>query len=342
MRPEWSIIILTSLCGVAEGMVAFMLYGDIRALTMGPSVALEPKSMIVGAAVAATLASMGAFASFFHLHHKGRFVKAFFQWRFSWLSREALLLPPFIGLTVLYGAAWMFQVNIELRLVIGMFAFLNGVALGVASGMIYSTVRYVGEWGSAYTPVTFVLNGMAAGSVMVAAALEVTSAHPLVTLSVLRVSLGAVFLALIVKAMSFRRNDTLYVSTDTASAIGAHKKEVNLIDMGSSYAHYNTKEYCDTESRRKAGTVRAMVYLFHYVFPFAILIIDYVPLFKYGQGQYAPIAAALIVVGGLMERWLFFADGNHVQNLYYGLFPSRQAPNPILQPGKTTGPLPPR
>jgi len=51
---------------------------------------------------------------------------------------------------------------------------------------------------------------------------------------------------------------------------------------------------------------------------------------------------ALRAEGGLAERWLFFVEGTHVQNLYYGLYPVSGAPNPLLTANKAHAPLPPK
>lgn len=339
MHPEWSIIILTVLAGIAEGLLAFLVAGDIRAATMGSNVSKE--TLTVGSALTVVLAGAGVLASFFHLHHKARGIKAIYQWRFSWLSREAILLPAFIGLAFLYGAASWFEIASEQRIVIGVVGVLTGFALAIASGMIYAAIPYIREWGNAYTPVNFLLIGLASGGAMAVSVFEFTGASSLITLSLLRLSFGVTVVAFIAKMMAYRFNATCYVSTDESSAIGVNNREVALLDMGAAYGHYNTKEYYHREGKKKASLLVWVVIALLFIAPLALLTYDYMPLFRGGSGYLAPYAALLMVAGAFLERWLFFIQGNHVQNLYYGLFPKKKQANPILQPGKKSAPLPP-
>ena len=51
--------------------------------------------------------------------------------------------------------------------------------------------------------------------------------------------------------------------------------------------------------------------------------------------------AALLSIGGLIiERRLFFTQGNHLQNLYYGNFRTTGAANPLTSPARAGVPVP--
>ena len=339
MHPEWSIIILTVLAGIAEGLLAFIVAGDVHSLVTGTQMPKE--ALLGGSALSVALAGVGVLASFFHLHHKARGIKAIVQWKFSWLSREVILLPTFIALAFLYGVATFADIAPAIRILTGLAGIATGLALGISSGMIYASIPHIREWGSVYTPINFVLLGLASGGALAVAVLEISGAPTSLTLSLLRGTIAVTFVALFVRVATFYKNATIYTSTNRASAIGVNHPDVEIIDFGSAYGHYNTKEYYYGAGKQKEGSVFVVVMALLFFAPLGFFIIDYSILFQQGDGSFAPIAALLMVAGGLAERWLFFVQANHIQNLYYGLFPENNRKNPILQKGKKTGPLPP-
>src|SRR5689334_17713469 len=95
MRPAFSVIFLTTLSGAGQGLFI--------ALCVFPLFGYEDIEFVrKGALVAAGLAGLGLLASFFHLGRLGPAWRAASQWRTSWLSREVIALPAFIGGCVLY------------------------------------------------------------------------------------------------------------------------------------------------------------------------------------------------------------------------------------------------
>ena len=80
MHPAPSVIIFTSLSGLGFGLLTFLGFGM-------PA----PTGLVafVFFAIAYLLAVGGLVASTFHLGHPERAIKAFTQWKTSWLSREA-------------------------------------------------------------------------------------------------------------------------------------------------------------------------------------------------------------------------------------------------------------
>ena len=82
MHPAPSVIIFTALSGLGFGLLAFLCLGYPSA------------GGIVGFiffAIGFALAIGGLLSSTFHLGHPERAIKAFSQWKSSWLSREAWL-----------------------------------------------------------------------------------------------------------------------------------------------------------------------------------------------------------------------------------------------------------
>ncbi len=104
MRPPFSVVFLTTLCGAAQGLlialVAMELAAHAGALTMPPRA-----FFVAGAGVSMVLGALGLLASFFHLGHPERAWRAVAMWRTSWLSRECLAVPSFLALAFVYGLA---------------------------------------------------------------------------------------------------------------------------------------------------------------------------------------------------------------------------------------------
>jgi len=339
MHPEISIILLTALAGMGQGLFTLLVAADVKSYMNGAPV--PPDVLVAGAVVSIALAALDTLASFFHLAHKARGWKAMRQWRVSWLSREVILLPAFQGLAFLYALAAWGEVTPALRIAIGAAGVITALALYMASGMIYAAVRFIREWNTAYTPINFALIGLASGATAAVATFEMTGAPSPVTLSLLRAAFMITVIALVAKLLAYNREAGLYYPT-IQTALGINHPEIRLSDMGSSYGHYNTKEYHYTKLGDKRGLMKNIVILGLYVAPLVMMTVDYIPLLGGGQGFLALPVAALMLAVAFMERWLFFAEGNHAQNLYYGNFTAETAANPLLQSGRKTAPLPRR
>src|ERR1700749_1679643 len=104
MNPAFSVVFLTTLSGAGQGLLIAVV-GVEAALRLGFSdaAAVPPVMYVIGAALSCLLGVLGLVASFFHLGHPERAWRAIAMWRTSWLSRECLCLPVFLGCTFAYG-----------------------------------------------------------------------------------------------------------------------------------------------------------------------------------------------------------------------------------------------
>ncbi|MBI4666189.1 MAG: dimethyl sulfoxide reductase anchor subunit [Nitrospinae bacterium] len=336
MHPELSLILLTVLAGVGQGLFAFLVGADIRLSGTG---GLPADAAVAGAGAALAFTLAGTAASFFHLTHPERGWKAILQWKKSWLSREVVLLPAFQGLAALYGLCAYAGVDIWIRYAVGSLGIVAALWLYLASGMLYAKIRFIKEWSNVYTPINYALVGLATGSVAGVAVLELLGAPAEGTLAALRGAFAVMSLGLLTKAMSYHHNAHIYSSTNAQTATGFSHSLIKLMDMGVSYDHYNTKEYAYRTGLNRS-VLRAVALLILFVVPFVVLTMDYMPLLSGSQGSMAVVAALLAVTGAFLERWLFFTDGNHAQNLYYGNFIEKGISNPLLQRAKAGTPAP--
>ncbi|MEM9579738.1 MAG: DmsC/YnfH family molybdoenzyme membrane anchor subunit, partial [Pseudomonadota bacterium] len=100
MHPAPSIILFTTLSGLGFGLLTFLGLG-IRDVTGWVA--------FVYFAIAYLLAVGGLLFSTFHLGHPERAVKAFSQWRSSWLSREGVCAVAALVVMAIYGMGRVFM-----------------------------------------------------------------------------------------------------------------------------------------------------------------------------------------------------------------------------------------
>lgn len=251
--------------------------------------------------VSLLLLMAGLIASFFHLGRPERAWRAATQWRTSWLSREVIALPAFIGMLAIYGYSG--------SIAAGAVAAVLCIALFACTGMVYACLPFLQEWRSPLTLINFFLLGCASGltlSVPLAVLYFPQFAGPL---ALGAFGLGA--LAWLVRIASLVRNARLRPKSTTASAIGiAHPRIVQKAQgfMGGSY---NTREFFHG---RPDLLVRAVRWSF-------LVLLFPLPgwLLGWGGGSLATFAGAFLLqfAGLLAERWYFFAEARHPQNLYY-------------------------
>ena len=309
MHPAFSVIFLTTLIGAGQGLF-LALYG----LEIGAKIGIfgaipEPRFFVAGALIAVALSVLGLLASFFHLGHPERAWRAAAKWRTSWLSREVIALPAFIGFVIAYGAAhefgWMATAWI------GFLTLVACIVLFVCTGMIYACLRFLQEWASPLTLVNFFLLGAASGCTL-AAALAAWLA-PSVTALYAKAAIAFTLIALAGRIASLMRNAKLRPKSSLQTAIGVKHPRIVQKAQGFMGGSFNTREFFHGASPAKLHAIKWGFLLL--TFPVPVLLL----LAGLGSGARAAYGAAFAAqyAGLLAERWYFFAQANHPQNLYY-------------------------
>lgn len=308
MNPAFSVVFLTTLLGAGQGLflALFVIEGAVAA---GLLTAPASGFYSCGSATAVILLGAGLLASFFHLGHPERAWRAAAMWRTSWLSREVIVLPLFMALVAGYG--WMHWQGQPGTLTLGFVAVAVCVLLFVCTAMIYACIKFLQEWATPLTLVNFTLLGCASG-VMLATALAAVRGEPNVAI------LGQWAMLLTVAGMatrivSLRRNAALKPKSTLQSAIGIQHPKVVQKAQGFMGGSFNTREFFHG---RGPGTLRMVKWLF-----IAAAFVLPVVLVKSGLGAGSSallvLAFAVQFCGLVAERWFFFAQANHPQNLYY-------------------------
>lgn len=289
MHPAPSLIAFTVLSGLGFGLLAFLGTGLI--LPTG-------WAAFFWFGLGYGLALAGLAASSFHLGHPERALKAFSQWRTSWLSREAVLSVAALLFMAPHAAALTFLGQpTEGFGLIGAFLSLMTV---LATSMIYAQLKTVPRWHHWSTPVVFLLSGLTGAAL-------VTGLVPLAQLL-----LAWLALALVAHWMlGDMRFNAAGSTSETATGLGP-QGSVRLLEPPHSGGNYLMREMVHVVARRHAVKLRVLALIGATIAP-AVL------LWLFGAAIPAILAAlALHVAGMLVARWLFFAEAEHVVSLYYG------------------------
>ena len=260
----------------------------------------------------------GLVASTFHLGHPERAWRAVMMWRTSWLSREVLILPAFIALTVLaYYFSWESRVPNWLWLVLSIAALL----LWICTAMIYQCIRFIQEWAHPATMANFIVLGLSSGWFLLMTLLCLWSiVHPqqaLVTATNIPGVAGftafLILLSLTLKLWIWKRNRRLKPKSNLQSATGIKTGFVRQISMGMMGGSFNTREFFHQQSVFFVANIRKIAFFGTYLVPVLLLTIAV----SNADLSWLMIAFVVHCAGLIAERWLFFAEANHPQNLYY-------------------------
>ncbi|MGY9029451.1 MAG: dimethyl sulfoxide reductase anchor subunit family protein [Rhodobacterales bacterium] len=287
MNPAGSVIVFTVSSGLGFGLLTWLGLGlpDVRGWA-----AFWYYALGFG------LAGGGLLASTFHLGNPQRFLKAFSQWRSSWLSREGCLAVA--ALTVL----GLFAIGALMSTVwqpLGYIGAVLAVLTVFATSMIYAQLKTVPRWNHWSTPVLFMLLSLGGGGLL---AMQVWPAMILLAL------VG------VMQLVAWLSGDGRFESrgTDIGTATGLGVRGiVRAFEPPHTGNNYLLKEMVHKVGRKHAVKLRIIAFVLMIVAPLGLLMVSCeVPM--------VILAAILHATGTFAQRWLFFAEAEHVVGLYYG------------------------
>lgn len=321
MHPAFSVIFLTTLIGVGQGLFLALYTGESYSVVE----LLPPQShqfYFYGSVMALVFLLAGLFASFFHLGHPERAWRSAARWRTSWLSREVIVLPAVIGAVFVYGIAHYLDLGLgslgmqslfrgDLTLIIGGAGVLLTFALFGCTGMIYACIKFLQEWASPLTVINYTLLGTASGFTL-ATAFSLVHAPELTRFY----GIWAIIItstALVTRAASLFRNSRLCYKSTTQTAIGVRHQKIQQRSQGLMGGSFNTREFFHGAAPMLFLAVKWIFLVL--VFPVPIILLSA----GLANGSLALLLMAFLVqyIGLIAERWFFFAQANHPQNIYY-------------------------
>ena len=288
MHPAPSVIIFNTFSALGFGLL-FWLGFD----------ATPPTGWVAFAffALAYVMAVGGLISSLFHLGHPERFIKAFSQWRTSWLSREGIAAVASLVIMAFYGAGLVFF-SAKWTL-LGWVGGLGSLAVIFTTSMIYAQMTTVPRWKHWSTPVMFLLLALGGGALFAAK----------VTLAIVLLILAGI--AAVVHWMNgdgaFAKSGSTLASATQLGGIGS----VRAFEPPHTGTNYLLKEFAFEVGRKHVQSLRMIALGLGFVIPVLALLLL--------PGHVAAVIAVLSHVAGVLAlRWLFFAQAEHVVGLYYG------------------------
>lgn len=288
MHPAPSVILFTSLSGLGFGLLAWLGIG------------LPDVSGWVAFAfffIAYLLAVGGLLASTFHLGHPERAIKAFSQWRSSWLSREGICAVAALVVMAIYGAGLVF---LDTRwVVLGHLGTILAIGTVFTTSMIYAQLKTVPRWNMPLTPALFLSFAVGGGALMAG---QVTAAT------------GFLILAGIVQIAYWLTGDRAFsaAGSSLSSATGLGYGAVRAFEPPHTGTNYLLTEFAFVIGRKHALKLRVIGLVLLVGIPVLCLLLPF-------SHMLAGVAVLSHIAGVLCVRWLFFAEAEHVVGLYYGV-----------------------
>lgn len=305
MHPAYSVILFTTASGAGYGLLALLClvglsHGEASSLAFG----------LTTMVIALGLITIGLLSSTFHLGHPERAWRALSQWRSSWLSREGVLAVVTYAPAVIFGAVWSGLVEAPdllkpLAVVTGVLALLTVMS----TGKIYATLKTIRAWHNPWTVWVYLAFALATGATILAA---VTSMFGNFPAFLVYFSSALLVVALVVKLFYWRSIDTAPRSLTIEDATGLGRiGKVSQWEVPHTAANYVQKEMGYAVARKHAAKLRKMVIA-------ALVLAILLMLSALAVPFAAVLAAALSLFASVVQRWLFFAEAQHVSTLFYG------------------------
>lgn len=305
MHPAASIIVFTTLSGAGFGLIGFLGLGYLGS---------DRLALLAGSAAATGLTIFGLLSSTFHLRNPQRAWRALSQWRSSWLSREGVLAIVTLSAFLVFAYC---RVELDRRIAgLGAgIAILAGVTV-FATAMIYASLKSVPLWHTVVTPVCYLCFAAAGGGLLAAL---ITASMTDFDVQLTQLALFLLIASWLAKSAWWARASRLRLAAaghtpETATGLGELGR-VRLLEAPHTSPNYLMKEMVYRVGRKHIQKLRLISVLLGAAVPIGLLL----TALSLGDGWILLMVATIShFIGVLAERWLFFAEAEHVVSLYYG------------------------
>ncbi|WP_298292334.1 DmsC/YnfH family molybdoenzyme membrane anchor subunit [Thiomonas sp.] len=305
MRPAFSVLLLTTLIGCAQGLAVALA---VPLLAGAGAQAGWLDFWRLGLGCVLVLGAAGLMASFAHLGRPERAWRAAAMWRTSWLSREVIVLPGFLGIAALSLLSLLMWQRWPLALAALLVA--AALVLWLCTAMIYASVRFLREWATPLTLVNFLLMGLASGGVL--AACLALWRLPLQAGHYAQAAAAALVAALLGRSAAAWRVRRLEPAGSLQTAIGVASPAIRQISRGFTAAAFTTQEFFHGRTAVWVAAMRSGWVVLGFILPLTLLLLVPAPWRTVAW----PVALVGHLLGLLAERWEFFAQVRHPQNRY--------------------------
>ncbi len=303
MNPAYSVILFTTASGAGYGLLALLglvgfNHGPVSSFVFG----------LVAVVTALGLITIGLLSSTFHLGHPERAWRAFSQWRSSWLSREGVASVLTYVPALLFGATWLDIVHAPTMIgPLGLITAAMCVITVYCTAKIYSTLKTIRAWNHPLVVPVYLAFAVASGGALLTAIATIFGRF-----QIFQVILTVVALLWLIglKFFYWRAIDNA-ARTHTMAAATGLGQGVRQWEVPHTSENYIMKEMGFAVARKHALKLRSAVFILFAITLLALASCILSPWFSF-------IAAPAILLAAVVERWLFFAEAQHVVSLFYG------------------------
>ncbi len=301
MNPAYSVILFTTASGAGYGLLALLgLVGFNHGQASSTAFALTTLF------IALALITIGLLSSTLHLGHPERSWRALSQWRSSWLSREGVAAVVTYPVALLFGATWSGIINSPVLIKpLGLLTFIMCAITVYCTAMIYRSLRTIRQWNHKLVCPIYLAFAVATGACLLS---SIAAFFGRFQIFQAFLASAALVVVLALKLLYWWMIDRIPRTHTTGEATGLGEN-VRMWELPHTNQNFIQKEMGFVVARKHADKLRWLVILW-LLAAFVIMLLS--------GGFVSPVAALLAIGAAVVERWLFFAEAEHVVNLYYG------------------------
>lgn len=288
MHPSPSVIIFTALSGLGFGLLVFL------GLKMPDVTGVLAFIFFV---IGFGLAVGGLISSTFHLGRPERSLKAFKQWRSSWLSREAIAAVFTLSVMAVYAIGRIFF-DYDIR-ILGVAGAIMSILTVFTTSMIYAQLKSIPRWNTKLTPAYFLSLSLAGGALLAGQ---------------IKICLLLLLISGIIQLLVWIKGDRALALSGTTIESGTGLGSIGRVrafEPPHTGTNYLLKEFVHIVGRKHSAKLRMIALILMIGTPILLLSLS----FSYFLAALSVISH---IAGLFISRWLFFAEAEHVVGLYYG------------------------
>jgi DMSO reductase anchor subunit len=312
MHPAYSVIVFTTASGAG--------YGLLIGLSVAVLLDLVPHDPVFGFFALGTsvaLITIGLLTSTFHLGRPARAWRAVSQVGSSWLSREGVAsLITYLPIAAL-GLGWVFGEYRPHQITVGAaLSIICALVTVWCTGRIYSSLPTIRAWHMGLVAPIYLVLAFVTGTLLLDLFLIVFG-YPHWWAAAITALLLALGCDLKMRYWSKIDSAERTYTAESATGLGG-LGPVRPLDPPHTQPNYVMREMGYQVARRHARKLRKLAIVLLFVAPLAGVAI--LLLLNLPQALNVAIAALSVLssaAGVLTERWLFFAEAEHVAMVFY-------------------------
>lgn len=313
MHPAFSVIFFTTLSGAGYGLMAWI--GALAFYQYATGSPVEPMRVFALAMLAALiLVSVGLLSSTLHLGKPLRAWRAFSQWRTSWLSREGVMaiLAYLPALGLLLGVVR--ESGAAMPMLLSAAVVLCALLTVACTAMIYASLKPIPAWRHWLVVPGYLAFALLSGAALLAVLPGVAGRSAMTAVAVLAPLTAAL------KLVYWRAIDRTPLPVTRGEAVGLPDRELSVFERPHTEENYLTREMGYVLARKHARKLRGIALALFALLPAAGMFVAGLMQVTGSPGPAATVialSALSVLLGAVVERWLFFAQARHLVTLYY-------------------------